>query len=122
MPVGALVALRKSGGLIFRSSEIVVYDDGRVETSAVGGGRAASTGRARTLGDAELASLRRAIGRIDFDQLPATTGQQGPDSFVFELAALSDGTPRRIEVAEGRIPATVAPLLRELGALQSPDG
>lgn len=117
LPPGALVALRKSGGLVFRSREIVVYGDGRVETSAVGGGRAASAGAGHTLSGTGLAALRRALGRIDFDQLPATVGNQRPDSFVYEIAALVGGATRTAEVAEGQIPATVAPLIRQLNQL-----
>jgi hypothetical protein len=122
LPAGALVALRKSGGLVFRSREIVVYGDGRVGTSAVGGGRAASVGTGRTLGGAEIAALRRAIGQVDFDQLPLTTGQQPPDAFVYELAALAEGMPRTAEVVDGQIPATVAPLIRQLNRLLSSAG
>jgi hypothetical protein len=117
LPPGALVALRKSGGLIFRSHTIVVYNDGRVETSRVGGGRAATSGTGHTLGSAELAALRRALDQIGFTQLPATIGQQRPDAFVYEIAALVGKATRTAEVADGQIPATVAPLIRKLNQL-----
>jgi hypothetical protein len=116
------VALRKSGGLVFRSREIVLYEDGRVETSALGPGRPASAGPERTLSNAELTTLRRAIAQSDFDQLPATIGQQRPDSFIYELAALAGGKPRTIEIAEGQIPTAVAPLIRQLNLLLSAEG
>jgi hypothetical protein len=122
LPAGALVALRKSGGLVFRSREIIVYDNGRVETSRIGGGRAASAGTGRTLSATELATLRRTLDQIDFDQLPTTTGQQRPDAFVYEIAALADGVPRMAEVTDGQIPATVAPLIRQLNQVLAQEG
>jgi hypothetical protein len=122
LPAGALVALRKSGGLVFRSREIVVYDDGRVETSTIGGGRSASAGTGQTLSRAELDALRRAVGRVGLDQLPTTVGQQRPDAFVYEITALVDGRPRAVEVMDGQIPPSVAPLIRQLNALLASQG
>jgi hypothetical protein len=113
------VALRKSGGIVFRSRDIVVYEDGRVETSAIGPGRPANAGAERAISSADLASLRRALAQIDFDQLPATIGHQRPDSFVYELAALAGGKPRTVEVADGQFPAAVAPLIRQLNQLMA---
>jgi hypothetical protein len=117
LPDGALVALRRSGGLVFRSREIVVYGDGRVETSSMGGGRAARQGAGRRLDSTEVAELRQALERVKLDQVPAPIGQQSPDMFVYEIAVSEGGVPRMFEIADGSIPDTVAPLIRRLNAL-----
>jgi hypothetical protein len=116
LPGDALVAMRKSGGLLFRSWEVVVYDDGRVETSALGGGRPARTAAGPALGAAELASLRRAVERIDVEH-PAARATQRPDSLVYEIAARTRGGLRVFEIAEGQRPAALAQLIRQLNSL-----
>jgi hypothetical protein len=115
LPPGALVAMRKSGGLVFRSREIVVYGDGRVERGTLGGGRPATADQ-RTASAAQLAALRRAVGRIDLARTPPPA-RPGPDAFVYEIALPTDAGVREIVVADGQIPETIRPLLRELGRL-----
>ena len=115
LPPGALVAMRKSGGLVFRSREIVVYGDGRVERGMVGGGQP-TTAERRTVDGAQLAALRRAVGRIDLARTPPPA-RPGPDTFVYEIALPTGGGVREIVVADGRIPETFRPLIRGLARL-----
>ena len=116
LPGGALVAMRKSGGLLFRSWEVVVSDEGRVETSALGGGRPARTAAGPALGATELASLRRAVERIAVERLPARAAQR-PDGFIYEIAARTRGGLRVVEVADSHVPEALKPLIRQLNTL-----
>jgi hypothetical protein len=117
LPEGAWLALRKSGGLLFSSREVVVYGDGRVTGSAIGGGRPERDARPRRLSAARLAALRRAAEQVDFGRLPARAGRQGRDAFVYELAVRSGRATHAVEVFEGAIPELLAPLLDQLNRL-----
>lgn len=120
LPAGAWIAMRQSGGLLFSSREVVVYRDGRAATSAVGGGRPAHTGAPRPLTEAELAALRRALEQIDFSRLPTAAGRQPADAYVYEIVARSGRRSQAVEVFDGSIPPTLAPLIRQLSRLLSP--
>ena len=117
LPQGAWLAMRKSGGLLFSSREVAVYEDGRVTGSAIGGGRLERDSPPRRLAPAQLAALRRAVEQIDFGRLPAVAGRQGRDAFVYELVARSGRTTHAVEVFEGAIPEQVAPLVEQLNRL-----
>ncbi|HEX9372348.1 MAG TPA: hypothetical protein VF897_15140, partial [Roseiflexaceae bacterium] len=64
LPAGALVALRKSGGLKFSSREVVVYRDGRVTYQAIPPEEPEAARAPRKLTRAQLADLRGLIGQI----------------------------------------------------------
>lgn len=117
LPPGALVAMRKSGGLLFSSREVTVYRNGRVTTSAIGGGRTARAGTPRRLTEAQLVALARALEALDPERLPDAEGRQGPDAFVYEIVARVGRASRAIEVFEGSIPRSLAPLIRQLNGL-----
>jgi hypothetical protein len=117
LPEGAWLAMRKSGGLLFSSREVVVYGDGRVAGSAIGGGRPERDSPPRRLAAAQLAALRRAVEQIDFGRLPAVAGRQGRDAFVYELVARSGRATHAVEVFEGAIPEQLAPLVEQLNRL-----
>ena len=117
LPQGAWLAMRKSGGLLFSSREVAVYEDGRVTGSAIGGGRLERDSPPRRLAPAQLAALRRAVEQIDFGRLPAVAGRQGRDAFVYELVARSGRATHAVEVFEGAIPEQVAPLVEQLNRL-----
>ncbi len=117
LPEGAWLAMRKSGGLLFSSREVVVYEDGRVIGSAIGGGRPERDATPRRLAAAQLAALRRAVEQIDFGRLPAVAGHQGRDAFVYELVARSGRATHAVEVFEGAIPEQLAPLVEQLNRL-----
>ncbi len=118
LPVGALVAMRRSGGLLFSSCEVVVYSDGHLATSTVGGGRAARGGATRVLPAAQLATLRRTLVDIDFARLHAVPpGRLRPDAYAYEIVARTGRMTASIEAIEGAIHPGVAPLIRLLNSL-----
>lgn len=117
LPEGAWLAVRKSGGLLFRSRELVLYPDGRAVSVTIGGGQPARMGPPDTLPPQQLAALRRALAQLDFSRLPAGPVRQRPDAYVYELAVRVGRAVHELEVSEGSIPPPLAPLLRQLNQL-----
>lgn len=114
MPDGALVAMRKSGGLRFTSRTVVVYANGQVATDDAVQPGSAGPAQARKLADADLAALYRALNGANFPQLPATSGRQNPDAFAYELAARAGSAAYSVEVFDGSVPAQLTPLIHLL--------
>jgi hypothetical protein len=111
LPRGALVALRRSGGLRFRSRTVVAYRDGRVNyDDGESGPRTVWT-----LSDAEMAELRQALKQAGFGRLPASTGRQNPDAFAYEIVARPTRRAYAVEVFQGSIPESLKPLIQLLG-------
>jgi hypothetical protein len=109
LPRGALLALRRSGGFKFRSREVVVYRDGRVNyDDGESGPRTVWT-----LSDAEMTELRRVLDQVGFAQLPAA-GRQNPDAFAYEIVARPARRVYSVEAFQGSIPASLAPLIEQL--------
>jgi hypothetical protein len=109
LPRGALVAMRRSGGFKFRSREVVVYRDGRVNyDDGESGPRTVWT-----LSEAEMAELRRVLGLAGLAQQPAA-GRQNPDAFAYEIVARPARRVYSVEVFHGSIPAPIAPLIQQL--------
>ncbi|MFO7167221.1 MAG: hypothetical protein DIU80_004260 [Chloroflexota bacterium] len=119
LPRGALVTLVRSGGLVFRTSAVTVYRDGRVTYDADGPGGERERA-AWVLSDAELEELRREIASIDFDAHTFAYGRQSPDAYAYELVARVGRRVRRLEMSEGSIPADVEPLVRQLASYAPP--
>jgi len=116
LPRGALVAMRRSGGFKFRSREVVVYRDGRVNyDDGESGPRTVWT-----LGDAEMAELRRTLDQADLAKLPAA-GRQNPDAFAYEIVARPTRRVYSVEAFQGSIPASLTPLIQQLGRLAGMD-
>jgi hypothetical protein len=109
LPRGALVAMRRSGGFKFRSREVVVYRDGRVNYDDGEG----SPRTVWTLSDAEMAELRRVLEAADLSRLPSA-GRQNPDAFAYEIVARPRRRVYSVEAFQGSIPATLAPLIEML--------
>jgi len=122
LPRGALVAMRRSGGFKFRSREVVVYRDGRVNyDDGESGPRTVWT-----LGDAEMAALRGALDQAGLAKL-STAGRQNPDAFAYEIVARPARRVYSVEAFQGSIPASLAPLIQQLNRLagmdeRAPDG
>jgi hypothetical protein len=117
LPRGALVAMRRSGGLKFRSRAVVVYRDGRVNyDDGESGPRTVWT-----LGDAEMAELRRVLDQANLAKLPAA-GRQNPDAFAYEIVARPTRRVYATEAFQGSIPAALAPLIQQLNRLAGMDG
>jgi hypothetical protein len=119
LPRGALVAMRRSGGFKFRSREVVVYRDGRVNYDE-------GEERPHTvwiLGDSEMAELRRALDQAGFAKLPASAGRHNPDAFAYEIVARPARRAYAVEVFQGSIPDSLKPLIQQLNrfaGLQGP--
>jgi hypothetical protein len=119
LPRGALVIMRRSGGLRFSSREIAVYRDGRVTywRSEVGAPGEART--VRQLTEGQVAKLRGALEKIDFARKRFAAGRQNPDAFAYEIAARVGRATHFVEAFEGSIPRALTPLIRQLGRLMA---
>lgn len=114
---GALVAMRKSGGLHFSWRLVVVHQDGRIiyKSNTIGAPAAAQVvGR---LNDAQQAELQRLIAGTAFAARPLPGGPQNPDAFAYEIIAWQGDRQVFAEVLDGRIPATFVPLIARLNQL-----
>ena len=116
LPRGALVALRRSGGFKFRSREVVVFRDGRVNYDDGESG----PHTVWTLSDAEMAELRRALVQVGFAKLPAA-GRQNPDAFAYEIVARPARRVYSAEAFQGSIPASLVPLIKQLNGFVGMD-
>jgi len=117
LPRGALVAMRRSGGLKFRSREVVVYRDGRVNyDDGESGPRTVWT-----LSDAEMVELRGALDQAGLAKLPAA-GRHNPDAFAYEIVARPARRVYSVEAFQGSIPPALAPLIQQLNRLVGMDG
>lgn len=114
LPDHALVAMRKSGGLRFTSVEVIVHVDGTVtvEGGAIPGVPIATP--ARKLRDEELAALYRALSEANLQELPARSGVQNPDAYVYEIVARTASGTYAAELSDGSIPTPLVPLIRLL--------
>ena len=117
LPRGALVIMRRSGGLRFRTSATVVFRDGRL---AVAGGTHTRPEVLRQLSDEELTALRQMLDDVVAANLPASTGRQNPDFYAYELAMRPRRQVQNFEVFEGSMPEAAEPLVRWLNAAGSP--
>jgi hypothetical protein len=116
LPRGALVAMRRSGGFKFRSREVVVYRDGRVNyDDGESGPRTVWT-----LGDAEMTELRGALNQAGLAKLLAA-GRQNPDAFAYEIVARPARRVYSVEAFQGSIPASLTPLINQLNRLAGMD-
>ena len=116
-PRGALVILRKSGGLMFSSSEVVVYRDGRVLTKQEGRGESRRRKTVRRLSASEVAKLIGLIENARLDEPIFGSGRQSPDVYVYEIAALHGRRTRAVEVVAGGVPDRLTPLIERLEGL-----
>ena len=106
LPDGALIAMRKSGGFRFTSTQITVYHDGRVEVGKKSKDVPTST---RKLSDNELAKLYRALDGANLPELPATVGYQSPDAYAYEIAANLGQTTYNVEMFDRHHTSAVSP-------------
>jgi hypothetical protein len=115
-PRGALVAMRKSGGIRFSWRLVVVRQDGRVIYKSNQLGALAAAQAIGQLQPDQLAELRSAIERADFAGAPAGA-RQNPDAFAYEIIARVGRRNSSAEAFQGSIPAGLQPLIRLLDAL-----
>jgi hypothetical protein len=116
-PRGALVAMRKSGGIRFTWRLLVVRADGRViyKSNELGAPRAARA--VGQLDAAQLADLQALIKRTDFGVTAPGAARQNPDAFAYELIARAGRKNVFAEAFEGSIPEALKPLIQYLNRL-----
>lgn len=120
LPRGALVALRKSGGLAFSSQELVVYRTGRVTQRGSGVGRASYERTSQQLDAEQIDELTLLLKQANFPRFPAAT-RHSPDTLVTEIIARVGRRVKAAELAPGGAPDGLVPLMRWLGALLAQD-
>lgn len=116
LPRGAFVGLRKSGGLHFTTSEVVVYPDGRVAYDARGVPQKEYTRLRRVLNDGQTLSLRKLLDQTNFWQAESG-GVQNPDAYAYEVAARLGQRSNEVEVFDGSLPESLQPLIERLQKL-----
>ena len=120
LPRGGLVAMRQSGGMRFRSREIVVYRSGKMVYRQLAPAGEEPAGATRQLPLSQLVELHHLLQQSNFAGLLAT-GRQNPDAFAYEIVARVGRKVHFVEAFEGSIPDSLAPLIRELRGLMHTD-
>lgn len=117
LPRGALVAMRRSGGLKFSSQEIYVYPDGRITHGERDLSTEPHARPGRKLNDAQIMRLRRLLSSSGFFGFKTEPRPQDPDAHVYELAGRIGSKSNQIELHTGAIPDRLAPLVEMLSQL-----
>ncbi len=107
LPRGGLVALRKSGGLRFRSRGCVVFRNGWV-VPLVG-----TTGTPHRITDAACTELEALIQRSGMSR-SLRKARATPDGYAYELTARYAGRTRYAEAMDGVIPPALGELIEAL--------
>lgn len=112
LPKGALVAMRKSGGLRFSSRTVIVHRDGRVtQHSSV---QVRSLKAPARLNTRQLSVLKRNVVKSMSSATAKSIGQQNPDAFAYEIVARVGRRVVSVEVFDGSIPPALAGLIKDL--------
>lgn len=112
LPKGALVAMRKSGGLRFTSRTIVVHRDGQVSVQS--SARSRSLKPPARLNKEQLSALKRSVAKSMNAATAKSIGRQNPDAYAYEIVARANRGVVATEVYDGSIPASMAGLIKEL--------
>jgi hypothetical protein len=114
LPRGAFVAFRASGGIRFKSREIVIYPDGRMTSEGTHSSSDEPARGPRSLGKAELAEIHQSIEKAGLYGISTHDAQQPPDSIAYEIAAREASRSNYVQAFEGIIPDGLMPLIRLL--------
>jgi emfourin len=118
LPRGAWLRLSASGGLVFRTTELIVFSDGRLTYKQSASPVAGQTLLARQLTGPQIDELRGTIEAIDFAALATgDAGRQGSDRFAYELMLRAGRKTYTVEALQGAVPPPLAQLIRQLGQL-----
>jgi len=120
LPRGGLVAMRQSGGLQFRSREIVVYRSGKAVYRQLAPAGDQPIIDTRQLQLSELVELHHLLKQSNFAEL-LVIGRQNPDAFAYEIVARVGRRVHFVEAFEGSIPESLAPLIHKLRDLMHTD-
>ncbi|BCX04883.1 MAG: hypothetical protein KatS3mg053_2821 [Candidatus Roseilinea sp.] len=125
LPRGALVVMRKSGGLSFSSRTVTVRTDGRIVRSVeagpesdAAGRQAASRKQPARLTKQQLSQLRITLAQSGLGQASERVGRgaQPPDAYAYEIVGRVGRKVQSAEVFDGSIPEAMQPLIRELNS------
>jgi len=118
LPKGAWLRLTASGGLVFRTSELTIFNDGRLTYKQSASPLAGQTLLVRQLTDAQIDELRRTTEALDIAALVARdVGPQGSDRFAYELTLRTGRKTYTVEALQGAVPQPLAQLIQQLGQL-----
>lgn len=117
MPKGAWLRVRASGGMVFRSSEIVVFEDGRLTYRASPTAVYGQTLLARELTDGQLQELRAAVGNLSFANEGARGPHRGRDTIAYEFEVRDGQTIKSLEAFQGVMGDDVAGVVHQLSEL-----
>jgi hypothetical protein len=113
LPSGALLRYVRTGGLRPSSDELVLYRDGRAESTR---GVRRRTGE-RDVGTEEVWHVVGHLATAGFFELPDEVGEQRPDGYAHEITVRSGDGSRTVVLYDGSVPPTVAPELANLRRL-----
>lgn len=118
LPKGALVVMRKSGGLSFSSRTVTVRTDGRIVRLVEASQRATSPKQPARLTKQQLSQLRITLAQSGLGQASERIGRgaQPPDAYAYEIVGRVGRKVQSAEVFDGSIPEAMQPLIRELNS------
>lgn len=116
LPRGAWLRLRAAGGIVFRTSETTVFEDGRLTYRSSPTAVYGQTLLARELTDAQVQGLRALINSLDMDSVTGGSGR-GRDTITYELTVRAERRTQTIEAAQGTMPEAFGQIIHELGEL-----
>lgn len=119
LPRGALVAMRKSGGLTFSVSEIYVYRNGRILRQSIGAGQPHAQRDLGLLGNEQMSELQSLLSASQFPRY-AAPARQSSDTVVTEIVARMGRNVRFAEFASYATPEGLAALTDWLSKLSVP--
>lgn len=117
LPRGAWIRLRAAGGIVFRTSETTVFDDGRLTYRSSPTAVYGQTVLARELTAAQVNGLRALVEGTDIESLAAAGLGRGRDTVTYELTVRADRRTQTAEAAQGAMPETFSQVVHELGEL-----
>ncbi len=112
LPKGALVAMRKSGGLRFISRTVVIHRDGQVTQRS--SARSRNVNPPARLGKEQLSALKRSVAKSMSSGSAKSVGRQNPDAYAYEIVARVGRKVISTEAFDGSMPPALAGLVKEL--------
>jgi hypothetical protein len=118
LPKGAWLRLRISGGLVFRSSEALLFNDDRLTYKQSASPVSGQLVLARRLTSTQAGELRQMIAEIDLAALAEhDAGRLGADRLAYELTLRSNRKLYVVEALQGALPEPLAQIVRQIGQL-----
>jgi hypothetical protein len=119
LPKGALVAMRKSGGLRFTSRTVVIHRDGQVTQTSIT--RTRNLRPPARLSNRQMSSMKMDVAKSMSGATAKSIGRQNPDAYAYEIVARVGRRVVSTEVFDGSMPASMAGLIKRLNQYLPPD-